>query len=88
MVLLNRPLTPEDAAGRPDMHNADFMIVTTGFRGDTEQLVVALRPRCVVLSRRLGAERRQRLEEALHSSGTVYSVGLEGNLSSSSPRRK
>lgn len=88
MVLLNRPLTPEDAAGRPDMRNADFMIVTTGFRGDIEQLVVALRPGCVVLSRRLGAERRQRLEEALQSSGTVYSVGLEGNLSSSSPRRK
>lgn len=88
MVLVNRPLTPEDAAGRPYMHNADFMIVTTGFRGDIEQLVVALRPGCVVLSRRLGAERRQRLEEALHSSGTVYSMGLEGNLSSSSPRRK
>lgn len=88
MVLLNRPLTPEDAAGRPDMHNADFMIVTTGFRGDIEQLVAALRPGCVVLSRRLGAERRQRLEEALHAAGAVYSVGLEGNLSSSSPRRK
>lgn len=88
MVLLNRPLTPEDAAGRPDMHNADFMIVTTGFPGDIEQLVAALRPGCVVLSRRLGAERRQRLEEALRAAGTVYSVGLEGDLSSSSPRRK
>lgn len=88
MVLLNRPLTPEDAAGRPDMHNADFMIVTTGFRGDIEQLVAALRPGCVVLSRRLGAERRQRLEEALRAAGTVYSVGLEGDLSNASPRRK
>lgn len=88
MVLLNRPLTPEDAAGRPDMHNADFMIVTTGFRGDINQIAAALHPRCVVLSRRLGAERRQRLEEVLSASGTPYSVGLEGDLSSSSPRRK
>ena len=88
MVLLNRPLTPEDAEERPDMHNADFLIVTTGFRGDIIQMTAALHPRCVVLSRRLGAERRHRLEEMLRASGTAYSVGLEGDLSNASPRRK
>jgi len=92
VALLNRRVGAADAIPA-SWFGADWIVVSTGFRGDLVAVISAVQPRHVVLSRRLGQGRRKRLEAVLRDAGIGYSVGFEGDLSGDalrmeSPSRK
>lgn len=57
-----------------------ILLVTTGFRGDLPKICRMSGADRIAISRRLSAERREKLAEALASEGIPFAIGLEGEL--------